>query len=181
MDMISLNGLPNSLGRSSMKLIRVQEETLTSIPRSTGEIGWGGGVSYYAMSAYQTAVLRPPHLKAIMVWEGISDLYREVNLPGGIPNVPFQQFWMTMTGNGLGKCEDHAVASIEHPLFDNYWQSKVVDWSLIRVPVFSVTGWSSLGLHLRGTIEAWKKISSQEKFLLVHVSISDKKHDTQLQ
>jgi predicted acyl esterase len=44
------------------------------------------------MSAYQTAVLKPSHLKAIMIWEGISDIYREVNAPGGIPNVPFQHF-----------------------------------------------------------------------------------------
>jgi predicted acyl esterase len=44
------------------------------------------------MSAYQTAVLKPSHLKAIMIWEGISDIYREVNAPGGTPNVPFQHF-----------------------------------------------------------------------------------------
>ncbi|CAK7214045.1 hypothetical protein SEUCBS140593_002046 [Sporothrix eucalyptigena] len=131
-------------------------------------IGWGGGVSYYAMSAYQTAVLRPPHLKALMIWEGLSDIYREVNMPGGIPNVPFQQMWMNMTGNGLGKTDDHAVASIEHPLFDGYWQSKVVDWRLIDLPVFSITGWSSLGLHLRGTIEAWKQMPSPHKYLLIH-------------
>ncbi|CAH0033225.1 unnamed protein product [Clonostachys rhizophaga] len=135
---------------------------------STGDIGWGGGVSYYAMSAYQTAVLKPPHLKAIMLWEGISDLYREVNAPGGIPNVPFQHFWMTMTGNGLAVTEDHAVAILEHPLFDEYWQSKVVDWGMIDVPVLAVTGWSSLGLHLRGTIEAWKQMSSPHKYLIIH-------------
>ncbi|RMJ18904.1 hypothetical protein CDV36_001416 [Fusarium kuroshium] len=135
---------------------------------STGDIGWGGGVSYYAMSAYQTAVLKPPHLKAIMIWEGISDIYREVNAPGGIPNVPFQHFWMNMTGNGLGMTEDHAVNSLEHPLFDEYWQSKVVDWGLIDVPVLAVTGWSSLGLHLRGTIEAWKQMSSTNKYLIIH-------------
>ncbi|KAM5361897.1 hypothetical protein ACJZ2D_012842 [Fusarium nematophilum] len=133
---------------------------------STGDIGWGGGVSYYAMSAYQTAVLKPPHLKAILIWEGISDVYREVNAPGGIPNVPFQHFWMNMTGNGLALTEDHAVAILEHPLFDEYWQSKVVDWRLIDVPVMAVTGWSSLGLHLRGTIAAWKQMPSPTKYLL---------------
>lgn len=106
-----------------------------------------------------------------MIWEGISDIYREVNAPGGIPNIPFQHFWMNMTGNGLGMTEDHAVASLEHPLFDEYWQSKVVDWSLIAVPVLAVTGWSSLGLHLRGTIEAWKKMSSPNKYLIIHVSL----------
>ncbi|GAM88184.1 hypothetical protein ANO11243_062150 [Dothideomycetidae sp. 11243] len=133
----------------------------------TGAVGWGA-VSYYAMSIYQTAVLKPPHLKAIMAWEGISDIYREVNMPGGIPNVAFQQLWMDMTGNGLGLAEDHAVGSLEHPLYDSWWQSKVCDWSKIDIPALSVTGWSSLGLHLRGTIEAWKAFSSPQKFLLIH-------------
>ena len=145
---------------------------LTSMmDRCTGNVGWGA-VSYFAMSIYQTAALKPPHLKAIMPWEGISDIYREVNAPGGIPNVAFQQLWMDMTGNGLGESEDHAVACIEHPTFDEMWQSKVVDWSLIDVPAFSVTGWASLGLHLRGTIEAWQQFSSPHKYLMVHVSLT---------
>lgn len=124
------------------------------------------------MSIYQTAVLKPPHLAAIMPWEGISDLYREVNLVGGIPNVSFQALWMDMTSNGLQECEDHAVVSIEHPLYDDWWKSKVVDWSKIDIPAFSVTGWSSLGLHLRGTIAAWKEFSSKHKYLQIHVSFS---------
>lgn len=124
------------------------------------------------MSVYQTAVLKPPHLAAIMLWEGISDVYREVCSVGGIPNVSFQSLWMDMTGNGLQECEDHAVASIEHPLYDDWWKSKVVDWSKIDIPAFSVTGWSSLGLHLRGTIAAWKEFSSKRKYLQIHVSPS---------
>jgi len=142
--------------------------TIAKCLRSTGNVGWGA-VSYFAMSAYQTAVLNPPHLEATMLWEGIPDLYREVNTVGGLPNLAFQQLWMDMTGNGLGRSEDHAVASVEHPLFDQYWQSKVVDWRLIDIPAFLITGWSSLGLHLRGTIAAWKKFSSSRKYLQIHV------------
>jgi len=121
--------------------------------RSTGKVGWGA-VSYYAMSIYQTAVLGPPHLAAIIAWEGMSDIYREVNVVGGIPGVSFQHLWMDMTGYGLGKSEDHAAGNIEHPTYDDWWKSKVVDWSKIDIPAFSITGWSSLGLHLRGTIAA---------------------------
>jgi uncharacterized protein len=80
---------------------------------------------------------------------------------------------MDMTGNGLGECEDHAVASIEHPLYDDWWKSKVADWNKIDIPAFSVTGWSSLGLHLRGTIAAWKEFSSNHKYLLIHVRLSN--------
>lgn len=105
-----------------------------------------------------------------MPWEGISDIYREVNTQGGIPNVAFQQLWMNMTGTGLGLSEDHATLTLEHPLLDELWESKVVDWSKINIPAFSVTGWSSLGLHLRGTIRAWNNFSSTKKYLLIHVS-----------
>jgi predicted acyl esterase len=121
------------------------------------------------MSAYHVAALQPPHLTAIMPWEGISDIYREVNVVGGIPGTPFQQMWMKLTGNGLSEVEDHAAAAIEHPLFDDYWKSKVADWSKIVVPAFSITGWAQMGLHLRGTIDAWRGMSSKNKYLLIHV------------
>ncbi|EHY53326.1 hypothetical protein HRR83_003534 [Exophiala dermatitidis] len=136
-------------------------------PWSTGNVGWGA-VSYYAMSAYQTAVLKPPHLKALLLWEAMSDIYREVNNVGGIPSVPFQHMWMNLTGQGLGMSEDHAAVSLEHPLFDEFWQSKVVHWTQINIPALSVTGWSSSPTHLRGTIEAWKALSTKDKWLLVH-------------
>lgn len=167
MAMMWWSGLRSNLGEKLSSLGSITAKRV----RSTGNVGWGA-VSYFAMSAYHTAVLKPPHLKSVMLWEGISDLYREVNTVGGIPNLAFQQLWMDMTGNGLGKSEDHAVASVEHPFFDQYWQSKVVDWSLIDIPAFSVTGWSSLGLHLRGTIAAWKRFSSSKKYLQIHVGRS---------
>ncbi|KAG5807193.1 hypothetical protein H9Q74_007897 [Fusarium xylarioides] len=134
---------------------------------NTGKVGWGA-VSYFAMPAYQVAVLKPPHLTAIMPWEGISDIYREVNVVGGIPTVTFQHFWMNPTGNGLGANEDAATMAIEQPMFTPLWASKVVDWSKIDIPAFSITGWSSLALHLRGTIAAWKGFQSKNKYLWVH-------------
>jgi uncharacterized protein len=122
------------------------------------------------MSAYQTAVLKSPHLKALLLWEAMSDIYREVNNVGGIPSVPFQSMWMNLTGQGLGSSEDHATISLDHPLFDELWQSKVVDWTQIDIPALSVTGWSSCPTHLRGTVETWKALATKEKWLLVHVS-----------
>lgn len=123
------------------------------------------------MSTYQVAALKPPHLAAIMPWEAISDIYREVNVVGGIPSTSFQYFWMKLTGNGLSRCEDASTASLEQPTYTPLWASKVVDWTEIDIPAFSVTGWSSLSLHLRGTIAAWKAFSSKRKYLYVHVSI----------
>jgi putative CocE/NonD family hydrolase len=55
-----------------------------------------------------------------------------------------------------------------HPLFDEYWASKVADFSKIEVPAFVVASWADQGLHLRGTLEAFKRISSKDKWLVIH-------------
>jgi hypothetical protein len=56
----------------------------------------------------------------------------------------------------------------EHPFFDSYWESKNPDLSKITVPAYVVASWTDQGLHTRGTIEAFKKISSKDKWLEVH-------------
>ena len=52
-------------------------------PWSSGKVGLNG-ISYYAMNAWQVACLKPPHLTAIVTWEGSSDFYREATRHGGI-------------------------------------------------------------------------------------------------
>jgi uncharacterized protein len=52
-------------------------------PWSTGRVGMCG-MSYYAMNQWRAAALRPPHLAAIVPWEGGSDFYREESRQGGI-------------------------------------------------------------------------------------------------
>jgi len=71
--------------------------------------------------------------------------------------------------NKLTDSRDDAILALEQPTFTPLWASKVVDWKEIDVPAFSVTGWSSLALHLRGTIAAWKEFSSKHKYLFIHV------------
>jgi hypothetical protein len=56
----------------------------------------------------------------------------------------------------------------EHPLFDDYWTSKNADLSKITVPAFITASWCDQGLHTRGTLEAFKKIASKDKWLRVH-------------
>ena len=56
-----------------------------------------------------------------------------------------------------------------HPLLDAYNRSKsVADLSVIDVPAYCVTDWGDHGLHTRGTIEAWRQLSSEHKWLEVH-------------
>ncbi|MFN2232698.1 MAG: CocE/NonD family hydrolase, partial [Anaerolineales bacterium] len=45
-------------------------------PWSNGNVGLLG-VSYLAINQYKVAAMNPPHLKAIIPWEGVSDLYKD--------------------------------------------------------------------------------------------------------
>ena len=51
------------------------------------------GVSYLAISQWKAAALRPPSLKAICPWEGFTDAYRDLVLPGGIREDGFIRMW----------------------------------------------------------------------------------------
>jgi putative CocE/NonD family hydrolase len=66
------------------------------------------------------------------------------------------------------RAEDIVEMAKRHPLFDEYWASKNADLSKITVPAFVVASWSDHGLHSRGTLEAFKKIASKDKWLMVH-------------
>ena len=127
------------------------------------------GVSYLAWTQWRVASLKPPHLAAINPWEGVSDFYREFCFHGGIPETVFtarlrNDGWCRTTT----RIEDFVGMALRHPLFDDYWASKNADLSKITVPAFVVASWTDQGLHTRGTLEGFKKISSKEKWLLVH-------------
>src|ERR1700730_5718421 len=52
-------------------------------PWSNGKVGMLG-ISYYASNQWRVAVHRPPHLSAIIPWEGQNDRYRDSGYHGGI-------------------------------------------------------------------------------------------------
>ena len=61
-------------------------------PWSTGKIGMLG-ISYYAINQWQVAALQPPSLKAIVPWEGSSNIYRDQRRHGGILSNNFPTAW----------------------------------------------------------------------------------------
>ena len=134
---------------------------------SNGKVGMTG-VSYLAAIQWQVGPLRPRHLAAINPWEGFSDWYREFALHGGIPETAF-----LVRGSGnlqwsTTRTEDTPANARAHPLYDAYWASKECDLEAIEVPAFVVASWSDQGLHTRGTLEGYKRISSPQKWLEVH-------------
>jgi uncharacterized protein len=134
---------------------------------SNGKVGMLG-VSYLAWMQWKAAAAAPPHLAAICVWEGASDFYRELAFHGGIPETWFYPIFQMNVSFSTSQVENLLEMQKQHPLFDEYWNSKNADLSKIKVPAFVVASWSDHGLQTRGTLEGFKKIASTEKWLMVH-------------
>lgn len=142
-------------------------EWLAGRPWCNGRIGMSG-VSYLACIQYLVAPLHPPALAALNPWEGFSDWYREFACHGGIPETNFLPRASDNIRYSLGRTEDTLANVQAHPLIDEYWHSKQIDLGAITQPAYVVAGWADQGLHLRGTIEAWHRMASREKWLDVH-------------
>jgi predicted acyl esterase len=141
-------------------------------PWCDGAVGLSG-VSYLAMSQWRVAALRPPHLKAFIAWEGVSDLYREFAFQGGIPETGFVPTWWNKrmrTGRNrqFPLAEDFLAEIARHPLDDSYWRGKQPALERIDAPALVCASWSDQGLHTRGSIEAFERIGSTEKWLYTH-------------
>lgn len=136
---------------------------------SNGKVGLSG-VSYLAVTQWRVAALHPPHLAAINPWEGWTDTYRELATHGGIPD---SWFWPERLAKSWGTsrhdCIEDIVAERDaHPFYDEFWKTKTADLIKITVPAFVVACWADQGLHLRGTLEGFKHIASEHKYLEVH-------------
>lgn len=130
-----------------------------------------GGASYYSMIGYRIAAQQPVHLKALTPWEGGIRTYDGFINHGGIPSAPtaFFPWWSDKyCSHGQGKMEDLAATNAEHPDFDEFWADKTPDLSGITIPILASTGWlaNQDGSHLAGTIDAWRAVSSEHKWLI---------------
>lgn len=134
---------------------------------SNGKVGLSG-VSYLTCSQWRVAELNPPHLAAINPWEGWTDTYREVVRHGGIPETCFWPYIAPRWGVSTTRVEDLLAETREHPFFDAFWESKAARLARIRVPAYIVASWSDQGMHTRGTLEGFKRISSPQRWLEVH-------------
>ena len=142
-------------------------EWLARLPWANGRVGMSG-VSYLAAIQYYVAPLKPPALAAINVWEAFSDWYREFAYHGGMLETNFLPRASDNIRYSLNRTENTWENALAHPLMDGFWQSKDVDLEAITQPAYMVASWSDMGLHLRGTIEAYARIGSEQKWLDVH-------------
>ena len=51
---------------------------------------------------------------------------------------------------------------------DDYWTSRMPDWSKVKTPMLSAANWGGQGLHPRGNFEGFTRSASKEKWLEVH-------------
>jgi len=61
-------------------------------PWANGRVGLNG-ISYYAINQWHVAQLQPPHLTAMIPWEGAADMYRDWYRHGGILSNKFMETW----------------------------------------------------------------------------------------
>jgi predicted acyl esterase len=163
---------------------------------SNGKIGLLG-ISYYAAGQWMVAALRPPHLAAILPWQGTYDFYRDRTRQDGIFAAGFTHSWWPrsvlrnqhgnpespfldiVTGErspgpaSLSKQQlaanrtDYIADVLAHPLRDEWYQARSADLSKIDLPALVVANWGGLGLHLRGTIGGYAGIASKDKWLKI--------------
>ena len=134
---------------------------------SNGRVGMTG-VSYLAAIQWQVAPLRPPCLAALNPCEGFSDWYREFAYHGGIPETSFLMRGTANLQYSTTRTEDTLANARAHPLYDAYWASKESDLDAIDLPAYVIASWSDQGLHTRGTLEAYKRMRSRQKWLEIH-------------
>jgi len=122
------------------------------------------GNSGVAMVQWRIAAEQPPHLVCIAPWEGTGDLYRESLFEGGILGMFSEGIISSVAG--LGYIDDNVAMARKYPLMNAYWEDKIPKWENIRIPCYTTVCWSHI--HLRGSLEAFRRIRSPKKWLRGH-------------
>jgi uncharacterized protein len=165
-------------------------------PWSSGKVGLCG-ISYYAMNQWWVAGLQPPHLAAMIPWEGANDYYREISHHGGIlSNEFFGKSWyerqcLTLQHGRPGLLDPWLQDSVTGPetlpeeelrhrradtpaqnrahALDGEWhRARSARFDRIRTPLLSAANWAGFGLHERGNFEGFTESAAEQKWLEVH-------------
>jgi hypothetical protein len=165
-------------------------------PWSNGKVGMLG-ISYYASNQWRVAGKHPPHLAAIIPWEGRNDQYRDSGYHGGILS-QFQELWakhqvvnvqygrgerarknpntgesvagpITLSDEELAKnCVNAFEELKKHPLDDEWHRSRSADLSKVTLPLLTCANWGGQGIHPRGNFNGFTQTPSKQKWLEVH-------------
>lgn len=175
---VDTRGYHASEGKASILSAQDREDFYDAIewagtqPWSNGRVGLNG-VSYLAISQWLVAGAQPPHLAAIVPWEGNTDSFREVLYHGGIPETAFTGFWFQRMRT-LGNTSPLPPRGVFQYLFkrprllQRVRPGPPITLSTIEVPALVCATWSDQGLHSRGSFLGYETIASEEKWLYTH-------------
>ena len=165
-------------------------------PWSNGKVGMLG-ISYYAFNQWKVATKHPPHLAAIIPWEGRTDNYRDAAYHGGIL-CQFQERWakhqvvnvqygrgekarknpntgesiagpLTLSDEELAQNRVNPYEALkEHPLNDEWQRARAADLSKVTVPLLTCANWGGQGNHPRGNFNGFMESPSKQKWLEAH-------------
>ena len=163
---------------------------------SSGRVGIMG-ISYYAVMGWAAAAQKPPHLAALVAWEGFNDQYRDALYHGGILS-EFTRRWQPNqiepiqygrgershvnpnTGQSVAgpvtlseeeltaNRSDYFNVIKQHPLCDDWHQERVIDLEEVEVPLLTAANWGGQGIHPRGNFNGFLYSSSPYKWLEAH-------------
>lgn len=159
-------------------------EWVAAQPWCDGAVGmWGG--SYGGITSFQTASLRPPHLRAIAPIFGSVDTYFDFFYPGGCFNClgavgawgsfmlamllspPMFQDpggrWHDVWQERLERAEPYLLPWLDHPDHDEFWQAKAIPAERIEVPSFFIVGWRDI--FPEGMVRAYERVTAPKKML----------------
>jgi predicted acyl esterase len=150
---------------------------------SNGKVGMLG-ISYYSSNQWRVAGMHPPHLAAIIPWEGQNDRYRDSGYHGGIL-CEFQKRWakhqvaniqygrgehamknpntgesvagpVTLSDGELAKNRVDAFEELKkHPFDDEWHRGRTADLSRVRTPLLTCANWGGQGIHPRGNFNGF--------------------------
>jgi putative CocE/NonD family hydrolase len=165
-------------------------------PWSNGKVGMLG-ISYYASNQWRVAGEHPPHLAAIIPWEGQNDRYRDSGYHGGILS-EFQKIWakhqvaniqyglgararksrvtgesvagpVSLSDDELAKNRVDVFEELKkHPLDEAWHRERSADLSRVTVPLLTCANWGGQGIHPRGNFNGFVETASTQKWLEVH-------------
>ncbi|KAG7406685.1 hypothetical protein Forpe1208_v014400 [Fusarium oxysporum f. sp. rapae] len=121
---------------------------------------WGNGrLALYGASGYAIAIIPV---------NGMADMYREMASKGGVSEKQFSECYPIFWNWSNNLVEDSLYGTRKHPYFDDYWRSKIPALNKIECPTYIICSWDDHGIHTRGALNAWREISSKEKYLEIH-------------
>ncbi|KIJ29847.1 hypothetical protein M422DRAFT_235107 [Sphaerobolus stellatus SS14] len=185
-------GLLNTFSAQTMRDFKEAVEWASVQDWSNGKVGLTG-ISYYAITQWAVAALRPKGLTCIIPWEGMNDLYRDLEKRDGIMGNQFIETWYdrqvasgqyglpgkaarnwgpdtiedSLTKEELDKNNvDIRIENLRNKFIDDpYFAPTVYDLTNIEVPLLSVANLGGITLHLRGNVRGYARATSKNKWL----------------